>query len=146
MKPHLTKLVIPVHISCTSCSLEIKQALHKLTGIVEVVVNVANEKVFVTYDKNRVDEKEIYQAIAQLGYLSEEPAGDSQDLQTARVKRQFLLSCCLSIPLMYFAMFSTLSPLYNSIIQFLLATPVIFIGRGFFIRGVLSLKSKRANT
>ncbi len=66
------------------------------------------------------------------------------------LKIKFIICLCFSLPLMYFAMTTYLVPQFLikhlTLIQFLLATPVIIIGYQFFTVGFLSiLKTKKAN-
>jgi Cu+-exporting ATPase len=66
-------------------------------------------------------------------------------------KKKFILSLILSLPLMYLAMAEHFNlPLLSfirrnmALIQFILATPVIFVGRQFFIGGMTALIKARS--
>ena len=55
-------------MSCASCSQTIENILKKTIGITDVNVNLATEKAYVTYDINKISEKEIIALINSTGY------------------------------------------------------------------------------
>jgi Cu+-exporting ATPase len=147
-KEHLT--ISGMH--CASCVNEIETQIKKLNGIKKANVNFAMQEAYVEYDDTKTKVEDIYKAIENAGYKIEkqevEKAKKQKEIKSLKIK--FILSLCFSIPLMYFAMFSTLVPKiflkHMSLVQFLLATPVIIIGYDFFKKGFFSLfKTKKAN-
>jgi len=54
--------------SCASCSQTIENILKKTSGVIDVNVNLATEKAYVTFDVNKISEKEIISVINSTGY------------------------------------------------------------------------------
>jgi len=130
---------------CASCALVTEKALQKAEGVAEASVNFANEKAYVKFDSSKTSEAALEAVIQKAGYsvIGDKSAVPNEALA---YKRKFLAAILLSAPLMYVMMapmFSLPIPQFildnNALVQFLLATPVIFIGRGFFIRGFKAL-------
>ncbi|MCJ7713585.1 cation transporter, partial [Candidatus Bathyarchaeota archaeon] len=55
-------------MSCASCSQTIENVLKKTPGVNNVNVNLATEKAYVTYDTNKISEKELIVIINSTGY------------------------------------------------------------------------------
>ena len=55
-------------MSCASCSQIIENILKKTVGIIDVNVNLATEKAYVTFDEEKISEKEIIALINSTGY------------------------------------------------------------------------------
>jgi len=134
-------------------------AVGSLPGIISKDLRV-NEKAVIKYDSSRVSPDKIKAVIKEAGYtpFEEEAAGvdvekEAREREIRNLKNRFLGALILSLPLLYY-MFNMLFGLplpqfmlqYAATIQFLLATPIMFIGSIFFTRGIVSLiKTKTAN-
>ncbi len=55
-------------MNCPSCEMKIETALQKLAGVVEVAVDVATERMTVSYDPNQIDDQAIADRVISLGY------------------------------------------------------------------------------
>jgi len=55
-------------MSCASCSQTIENILKKTSGVIDVNVNLATEKAYVTFDVKKISEKEIIELINSTGY------------------------------------------------------------------------------
>lgn len=55
-------------MTCASCSQTIENVLKKTSGVTNVNVNLATEKAYVTYDTNKISEKELIVIINSTGY------------------------------------------------------------------------------
>ena len=55
-------------MTCASCSQAIENTLKKTSGVTNVNVNLATEKAYVTYDTNKISEKELIVIINSIGY------------------------------------------------------------------------------
>ncbi len=131
--------------------------LGKLPGIISKELLV-NEKASITYDPNLISLKKIKDAITEEGYTPIEEAAASIDAeQKAReeeirdLRNRFIISLCFSFPLFLY-MLSSFIPVpaflmdNMALIQFILATPVMFAGGIFFRRGIVTfLKNFVAN-
>ncbi len=145
---------------CASCVTTIEKALKKSPGVLNAQINFANEKAYIEYDSAKTTLDDLHKTIAKAGYKTimndaneaESAARDSgKEIKILKIK--FIIASILAVPLMYFSMAAGLNlplpPLTLSnmtLIQFLLATPVIFAGYQFFIRGILAvIKTRSAN-
>ncbi|MFT3952607.1 MAG: heavy metal translocating P-type ATPase [Oscillospiraceae bacterium] len=58
---------------CASCSQRIEKVVGKLPGITQATVNLANEKLFVTFDERLLTLEQIKEAVAKIGFSASEP-------------------------------------------------------------------------
>tara|TARA_Y100000310_G_C20674121_1_gene811938 strand:+ start:563 stop:2806 length:2244 start_codon:yes stop_codon:yes gene_type:complete len=142
---------IPIQgMHCAACAVRIEKALHKSQGVVKANVNFANEKATVEFNPANSSLEEIYNIIKDEGYGIVQGGKDSEkearQKEVSDYKRKVILAFLLSSPLMYIMMASMLGwPIpqiiidNNALAQFLLATPVLIVGRHFFIQGFKSL-------
>lgn len=148
---------------CSSCVVIIENALKKVPGVVSAKVNFTSEKAYVEYDPAKTTLKDLHQAIAKTGYKTIMPKEtvaatvdiekETREKEIRSLKIKFIISIVLAAPLMYFAMATglklPLSPFireHMALIQFLLATPIMFAGHQFFTKGFTAVvKTKTAN-
>lgn len=63
------RIILPVQgMSCASCSSTVEKVVSKLTGVKKASVNLATEKLDVTYDTNQLKERDIANAVKDAGY------------------------------------------------------------------------------
>ncbi|MGA7161406.1 MAG: heavy metal translocating P-type ATPase [Bacteroidota bacterium] len=156
---HPQTLSIPVEgMTCASCVLRVEKALKKVDGVLEANVNLATEKVSVSFDGTKTDLQALSSAVHEAGYqlllpdqkiesprIAEvsEVAGDThQQKAYEQLKREFVFSVSLAVPIMIVSMLSMAqwflrwSPFSTEEINkllFVAATPVMFIsGKRFF--------------
>ncbi|MEK4947446.1 heavy metal translocating P-type ATPase [Carnobacterium sp. FSL W8-0810] len=55
-------------MSCASCAQTVEKATKKLSGVQESTVNLATEKMHITYDEAKLTDKDIQEAVNQSGY------------------------------------------------------------------------------
>src|SRR5574338_291285 len=151
-------LTLPVEgMTCASCVARVEKALKKVDGIGEVNVNLATEKVTLTYDPAQADITKLADAVENAGYKllspgNEKDSSGEEDFESAadiqhkeaykKLKNEFIFSAVLSIPIMLVSMigmtawFMNLVPLTMDEIHkllFLGSTLVMFIsGKRFF--------------
>lgn len=145
---------------CSSCVLTIEKALKSVPGVSSAKVNFASEKAYIEYDPAKTTLRELHKTIAKTGYKTitlKETAVDvereARKKEIRSLKTKFIVSIILAAPLMYFAMATGLKlPLapfvkqHMALIQFFLATPIMFAGYQFFIRGITAvIKTKTAS-
>lgn len=133
------------------------RVLDKLPGVISRDLQV-NEKARITFDPDKVTLDKIKADILEEGYTPIEEKGASSDAgKQAReavikdLKNRFFVSLIISVPLFIY-MLSFMFPLPQffednmALIQFLLATPVMFAGGIFFSRGLVAfIKTRVAN-
>jgi len=144
---------------CASCAQKIESNLRKLKGVKSANVNIATERATVEFNEKTTSEDKITDLIEKLGYeVIKESREDGEIVdrekaarvsETRRLKRLFLFSLILSVPIFIISMvlewFGVMIPDKN-IILLLLATPVQFIAGYRFYKGAFSsLKAKTAS-
>jgi Cu2+-exporting ATPase len=148
----MVEKIYPVlEMSCAACASSVESILKAQAGVESAVVNFATAQVRVTYEPCAISPLQMQKALQALGYdlLIEEESQDSasetpvfssqldqkqQALQKARyqtLKRKTIWALALSLPLVVIGMFLMEMPYANPIMA-ILATPVLFLGRGFF--------------
>ncbi len=159
MKNHEIKTItLPVEgMTCASCVVRVEKALKKIEGIAEVNVNLATEKVTLSYDTSQTDISKMTEVVEDAGYKllppeeekgspggeSFESASDIQHKETyKKLKAEFIFSAVLSFPIMVISMIEMTDWFMNRIpltmkevnkLLFLGSTLVIFIsGKRFF--------------
>ncbi|MFC1658292.1 heavy metal translocating P-type ATPase [Candidatus Omnitrophota bacterium] len=156
-----SKIIISIiDMHCASCVLNIENALSRLPGVVSAKANFASGKAYVEYDPAKTTPEDLRKAVVKAGYTPVEQEGETPDLERKERQREisalkikFIVAIVLATPLMYFAMATRLKlPLagwikaHMALIQFLLATPIMFAGYQFFSKGITAaVKSKAAN-
>ncbi|MCG3113323.1 MAG: cadmium-translocating P-type ATPase [Candidatus Manganitrophus sp. SB1] len=145
----------------------IEDLIERLPGVEQAQVNAATERVTIDYTPGQVSPDQMARAMAEAGYQAEpvtagegkaDHQGDSRESEVADIKRRFLVSLILTIPLLVGAMWHELFPmpggpfgalialLANPYIQLVLSTPVLFYsGWGFFKGTWFTLKNRTAD-
>lgn len=146
-KTRVTKAIPIGGMHCSSCISAVESALRAVPGVFDARVNFGSEQALVEYDPGLVRLEHIYTAVSHAGYsipASPEIEYDAGfENRISGLRSRFLLSCSLSLPLIYFAMAPDLGlPVpaflakYNTVIQLALATPVVLAGRDIYARGM----------
>ncbi|MFZ5775305.1 MAG: heavy metal translocating P-type ATPase [Thermodesulfobacteriota bacterium] len=147
---------------CAACSSRIEKVVGALAGVHSVSVNLAAESGSVLIDPARIDRAAIAQAIASLGFAAEIKGQDSiaQDFDRQRqqtehklaaMRQRLVPSLVLAGLLLLLSMGEMLgmplpawlhphhAPLPFATAQLLLALPVVWLGRNFYLVGIPSL-------
>ncbi|GHU77916.1 copper-translocating P-type ATPase [Spirochaetia bacterium] len=147
-------------MTCAVCAKTIERVTKKLSGVDEANVNLATEKLNITFDPELLSPAIIKAAVTKAGYkaledISDDELADKKQGEISALKRRFILSAVFALPLLLIAMVPmilewagvNLPPLLNTmrypkqfaLIQFLLCTPVIIIGRRYYTVGFRNL-------
>lgn len=149
-------------MTCASCVQAIEKSVGKVDGVQEVTVNLATEKMNVSYDEDAVTTGNIIQAVQDAGYkatveATTNDAADDNDKKQKQMKNlwiRFIWSAIFTLPLLYIAMGPMLpfgglplpeflDPMQHMIAfaatQLALTLPVIYLGRSFYTVGFKSL-------
>lgn len=152
-------------MTCTNCSSHVEKAVSKLDGVSEVKVNLMSNNMIVHYNENILKSSDIVQAVVSAGYGAESTLNtsskglkdDSKVDETNRVKIQLISSAIFFVPLFYICMGHMIGlPLpsslsgdenmgVNALTQLCLTIPLMYINRGYIIRGTKALKNKSPN-
>ncbi|GAA6325310.1 heavy metal translocating P-type ATPase [Fusobacterium ulcerans] len=145
-------------ISCQVCVNKIEKKVSKLNGVKSVIVNLANSRGKIVYDSDVIKLSEILEVMKKMGYTGTKHEESSENLKDKEkeehLKREFLefkIAIVFSAIVFYIAMGTMVglpvpsiispdtNPLNFAIIQFILALPVVYIGRRFYTVGIKQL-------
>jgi Cu+-exporting ATPase len=125
---------------CAACAVNVEKALKKMPGVESAAVNFASKEAHVHYDPAKANVKRFEHAIHEAGYsvVHEHEHGEADEM-----KRRLALAAVFAVPLLIVAMaphlgFTLPKAIEDNaaIIQFLLTTPIVLAGSGFYIRGL----------
>ena len=154
-----TKKTFPIKgMHCASCVLMLEKALKGVGGVSSANVNLATEKATVEYDPEKVTDKELSSAVANVGYTalmeeelrSEDRQREQKQKELSALKTKVIWSLILGGLILWgsFPGLMETAPkiLQNFWFQLLLATPVQFwAGFEFYRATVSSLRHRTAN-
>ncbi len=150
-------------MTCSSCSSHIQKHMEKVKGVKNVHVNLLTNSMQIEYNEELLDNNKIIKEVQSCGYNASLSNEDSiqvntnnnskpkQDNTIHDMKIRLISSIVFLIVLMYFAMspminypmFSIFKDERNALIlgltELLLTLPILYINRGYFIRGFKSL-------
>ncbi|HGC8627654.1 TPA: heavy metal translocating P-type ATPase [Streptococcus agalactiae] len=151
-------------MTCASCTLTIEKAVNKLDHVDSAVVNLATEKMTVTFDDTTLSPNVIEECVSESGYeasLFKEETSKSQSerhqLAIEKMWHRFWMSAVATIPLLYISMGPMINlwlpsflmpdkgPLNYGMIQLLLTLPVMYFGRIFYQNGFKALFKRHPN-
>lgn len=143
-------------MTCASCAKAVERATKKLEGVIEANVNIATEKLDITFDKSMTSVSNIKVAIEKAGYkaieeknIEEEKKGKEDAIKS--LWRRFIVSLVFAVPLLTISMGSmmglqlpkVINPMDNALnfglIQLILVIPIVLVGNKFFRVGFKSL-------
>lgn len=150
-------------MTCSACVANVTKAVERLDGVSTANVNLMTNSMKVNFDENKINDDEIIRAVEKIGYGAS-PAGEktkakeeSVDDRERALKNRLISSSIFMLILMYIAMghmvhLPTPSVFHGregaiifAFSQFLLALPVVFINRDFYISGFKGLKNRAPN-
>ncbi len=156
-----------VGMSCSACSANIERVLNRQEGIQSVSVNLLNNNMLVEYDEHIITEADIVTVVDNAGFeafpvkeVKKIELPQKKDLakeELEEMKRRLVISLIFSVPLFYLSMghmmgwplpqimHGTENAITFAFTQFLLAIPVVFINRKFYIVGFKSLYNRHPN-
>ncbi|HHJ8223037.1 TPA: cation transporter, partial [Streptococcus pyogenes] len=98
-------------MSCASCALTIEKTVNQLPEVEQAVVNLATEKLTVTYQDDDLETAKVIQAVKAAGYGAQVFDEHAKHMQTGRrdedlkvIWSQVLWSALFTIPILYLAM------------------------------------------
>ena len=152
---------------CAACSASVEKVTRRLPGVERSDVNLVAERMTIVYDETQVTPEQIVAKVEKAGFgaaLHQEkqesaPAQTDEDPEEAelrRKKRELIVSVIFSCALLYVSMGQMLPfglpalplpdlfsmhthPMNFAVLQLMLAIPVLYCGRNFFINGFQAL-------
>ncbi|MCI6275156.1 MAG: heavy metal translocating P-type ATPase [Clostridium sp.] len=150
-------------MTCAACAKAVERVTRKLPGVVSSDVNIATEKLKITYEPSVTDISDIKTAISKAGYKALDiEEGKKEEVNKAEIEsknlwKRFIISIIFTVPLLYISMGhmmglhlpSIIDPMVNplnfGIIQLVLVVPVMYTGRRFYVNGFKALKLMAPN-
>ncbi|MBT4352901.1 copper-translocating P-type ATPase [archaeon] len=140
---------------CASCSTLINRALDRVDGVEKANVNLTTNKATVEYDDNKVEIKNLIEAVKKKGYGAKVAAEKEDYDKEAKLRKkeiddlkfQFYFGMIFAVPVFILGMFFMKTPIaYQDLIMGLLATPVqFFVGWPMYKSAWNALKGFSAN-
>jgi Cu+-exporting ATPase len=144
-------------MTCASCARAVERATGKLDGVSSANVNLATEKLTVTYEPSKLRISDIKNAVEKAGYKTVEENIVVDEDRDSKAKEQrslwlrFIISLIATIPLLYISMGHMvglplpefIDPMMNpaafAIAQLILTIPVVAVGYRYYIVGFRTL-------
>ena len=152
---------------CAACSASVEKVTRRLPGVERSDVNLVAERMTIVYDENRVTQEQIIAKVEKAGFGAKlhqekqeaapvQTGEDPEEAELRRKKRELIVSAIFSCALLYVSMGQMLPfglpslplpdlfsmhthPMNFAVLQLLLAIPVLYCGRNFFINGFKAL-------
>lgn len=156
-------------MTCAACSAAVERSVKEIKGVKSVTVNLLTNSMRVKYEEDQTTDTDILEAVKKAGYgaslnseinqiqdsktINNNPITDEIEDMKFRLKASILFM----LPLIYISMGhmfgcplpSFLSGIENAVsfafAQFLLALPIVFINREFYILGFKTLFKRHPN-
>ena len=140
-------------MTCASCVKTIETVLSEVPGIREVRVNLATESANVIYDPTITTIENIKDAIEGVGYrflgVAGEGKEEDRESHIKEMKKKLAFAALFGVILLFmqYGKYIGIPEIpNNSLIQFILATPVmLYSGKGMFYAAVRALSHKTLN-
>ncbi len=159
----VTETYIIKGMTCASCSSAVERVTRKLEGVSESNVNLATNRMTITYEEKALTPQDIMDRVERAGFEAsiEEDKGKDQARKEERevlenhkkTKRRLIGAICLAIPLLYVSMGHMVpipmplpdiidmhhNPLNFALTQLILTVCILICGRKFYIVGFKTL-------
>lgn len=127
-------------MDCASCAAGIQKKLRKLEGVKKANVHFATKKAVIEHTE-KVGKQELIQAVQDAGYDVEK---EQNEIRSWLIKT--ITAAAFGLPLIYFTLahilgiwVPELSDKTIALLQGLLVTPILIVGKSFYIRGFRAL-------
>ena len=152
---------------CAACSASVEKVTRRLPGVERSDVNLVAERMTIVYDETQVTPEQIIAKVEKAGFGAKlhqekqeaapvQTGEDQEEAELRRKKRELIVSAIFSCALLYVSMGQMLPfglpalplpdlfsmhthPMNFAVLQLMLAIPVLYCGRNFFINGFQAL-------
>ena len=150
---NIIKQTFPVlEMTCASCAVSVESMLKSVEGVRDAGVNFANQDAWVEYNPAMASPQDLQSAIRAIGYdliieaeNSLEIKEEAQKAHFRSIKRRFIWSAALSLPVVVLGMFFMGLPHANWAMMALSAPVVFYFGGSFFKNAWKQAKHGKAN-
>lgn len=164
-----TEVYVIKGMTCASCSAAVERVTRKMEGVEKSDVNLATNKMTITYDETKVTPADIINRVERAGFsTSLEVPETKQEKRRERIeaeeeqhkiRRRLTVAVILAIPLLYISMGHMVpwpmplpnvldmhaNPLNFALAQLLLTVGILICGRKFYIVGFKILWRRHPN-
>ena len=163
-KINMESMILKIEgMSCAACAKNIERITKKLEGVTESNVNFATENLRISFDPEKIKISGIKSAISKAGFkaldirASVDIDKEKKENEIKHLRRRFIASAIFAVPLFILSMAPMVLssapqfldmmhyPKQISIIQLMLVTPIMIIGRSYYVVGFKSLIQKTPN-
>lgn len=159
----VTETYVIKGMTCASCSSAVERVTRKMEGVSESNVNLATNRMTITYEEKTVTPQDIMDRVERAGFEAspEEDKGKDQAREEEqevleghmKTKRRLIGAICLAIPLLYVSMGHMVpipmplpsiidmheNPFNFALTQLILTVCILICGRKFYIVGFKTL-------
>ncbi|MBN8676545.1 MAG: copper-translocating P-type ATPase, partial [Chitinophagales bacterium] len=147
------KETFPVlEMTCAACAVSVESMLKSVEGVKDAGVNFANQDAWVEYNPAVATPEILQNTVRSIGYDIVIEKDNQQELKEAAqqkhyaaIRKRFIWSSVLSLPVVIIAMFFMDLPYGNWIMMVLSAPVVFYFGRSFFINAWKQARHGKAN-
>ena len=153
-------------LQCAGCVSTVEKVVRDLPGVKEANVNLATEKMMVQFNPKEADVQKIMETVSLAGYQAILINDEEDVLEKTAIKKEKQLqslkvrawvSGVFAIVLLYIAMGEMIGlplpqilqpmehPIVFSVTQLILVTPILWVGRSYFVIGFKALIRKHPN-
>ena len=153
-------------LQCAGCVSTVEKVVRDLPGVKEANVNLATEKMMVQFNPKEADVQKIMETVSLAGYQAILINDEEDVLEKTAIKKEKQLqslkvrawvSGVFAIVLLYIAMGEMIGlplpqilqpmehPIVFSVAQLILVTPILWVGRSYFVNGFKALIRKHPN-
>ena len=153
-------------LQCAGCVSTVEKVVRDLPGVKEANVNLATEKMMVQFNPKEADVQKIMETVSLAGYQAILINDEEDVLEKTAIKKEKQLqslkvrawvSGVFAIVLLYIAMGEMIGlplpqilqpmehPIVFSVMQLILVTPILWVGRSYFVNGFKALIRKHPN-
>ena len=153
-------------LQCAGCVSTVEKVVRDLPGVKEANVNLATEKMMVQFNPKEADVQKIMETVSLAGYQAIlindeedvlEKTAMKKEKQLQSLKVRAWVSGVFAIVLLYMAMGEMIGlplpqilqpmehPIVFSVTQLILVTPILWVGRSYFVNGFKALIRKHPN-
>lgn len=153
-------------LQCAGCVSTVEKVVRDLPGVKEANVNLATEKMMVQFNPKEADVQKIMETVSLAGYQAILINDEEDVLEKTEIKKEKQLqslkvrawvSGVFAIVLLYIAMGEMIGlplpqilqpmehPIVFSVTQLILVTPILWVGRSYFVNGFKALIRKHPN-
>lgn len=144
-------------MTCASCAKAVERVTRKLEGVIEANVNLATEKLTISYEGSQVRVSDIKNAVEKAGYIAIEEQTtvdtdkEKKDKEIKLLWKKFIISAIFTVPLLYISMGHMLgaplpmfihpdmNPELFALTQLILTIPVVIAGNRYYRVGFKTL-------